>query len=69
MCHFWWINFRLILFKHDDAVATLINVNILHHKPFDGMTNEQCHEKTCLQGFLPGLTQTGLYDHIRCLET
>ena len=30
--------------------------------------NEPRHEKTCLGGFCPGLTQTGLYGHRRWLE-
>ena len=25
--------------------------------------NEPCHEKSCMPGFLPGPTQTGLYIH------
>ena len=27
-----------------------------------------CHDKTCLRGFRPGPTQTGLYNHRRRLE-
>ena len=30
--------------------------------------NEPVHEKTNSFGFRPGLTQTGLYCHRRCLE-
>ena len=34
----------------------------------DVRTNEPCLKKTCLRSFQPGLTQTGLYSHRRCLE-
>ena len=30
--------------------------------------DEPCHEKTCLHGFRPGPTQTGLYGHRKWLE-
>ena len=30
---------------------------------------EPCLGKTCLQGFRPGMTKTGLYGHRRWLET
>ena len=29
---------------------------------------EPRNEKSCLRGFHPGLTQTGLYNHKRCIE-
>ena len=32
------------------------------------VTDEPCHEKTCLWGFRPGPTQTGLYSHRRWLK-
>ena len=34
----------------------------------NSLTNKQCHEKTCLQGFRKGPTQNGLYNHRRWLE-
>ena len=47
-----------------------LNVNVidvqcgLYH--FAALTgNEPCHEKTCLWGFRPGPTETGLYSHRR----
>ena len=36
--------------------------------PATKKVNEPCHEKTCLQCFQPGLTQTGLYNYRRWLE-
>ena len=32
------------------------------------LPNEPCREKTCLRGFRPGPTQTGLYSHRIWLE-
>ena len=47
-------------------------VNLFGHLPLICSTwqtpNELRHEKTCLRGFLPSLTQIGLYSHKRWLD-
>ena len=49
----------------DNRICNLVEIDFSIH--FDIINELHC-EKTCLQGFRPGPTQTGLYIHRRWLD-
>ena len=49
--------------KHSIVLDSTLNLDEV-----SGALNEPRREKTCLRGFGPGPTQTGLYNHRRWLE-
>ena len=55
--------------KLTGLTADLLGVSHYFACPLPSAVSELHHKKTCLWGFLPGLTQTRLYSHRRWLNS